>query len=110
MAYTFDLGGAGSMRLAGAAKFRSRMALAVDNTPVNSDVEIDGLFQDDYWLYDASLIYTNDTGKISVGAYGRNLSDETYRTDGQEFSSVGNIRTAYYGAPRIWSVVFTARF
>jgi len=108
--YEFDLASAGSLRLSGSARFRSRMALAVDNTPVNSNVEIEGLFQDDYWLYDASLLWTAPGEIFSVGLYGRNLSDETYRTDGQEFSSVGNIRTVYYGPPRTWSLVFTARY
>jgi iron complex outermembrane receptor protein len=109
-AYEWSLAAHGSLRLAGSAKFRSRMALSVDNTPVNSDVEIEGLFQDDYWVYDASLLWTLQDGKFSVGLYGRNLSDEVYRTDGQEFSSVGNIRTAYYGAPRTFSFVLTGRF
>lgn len=109
-AYEFDLGAAGALRLAGSARFRSRHALAVDNTPVNSNVEIDGLFQDDYWLYDASLLWTHSNNILSVGLYGRNLSDEVYRTDGQEFSSVGNIRTVYYGPPQTWSLVVTARY
>jgi iron complex outermembrane receptor protein len=109
-AYEWNLADAGSLRLAGAARFRSRMALSVDNTPVNSDVQIEGLFQGDYWLYDASLLWTNESGRFSAGLYGRNLSDEVYRTDGQEFSSVGNIRTVYYGPPRTFSVVLTGRF
>jgi len=109
-AYEWSLAEHGSLRLAGSAKFRSRMALSVDNTPVNSDVEIDGLFQDDYWVYDASLMWTLADGRLSVALNGRNLSDEVYRTDGQEFSSVGNIRTAYYGAPRTFSFVLTGRF
>ena len=108
--YEWSLAGGNTLRLAGSAKFRSRMALSVDNTPVNSDVEIDGLFQDDYWVYDASLLWTLGEGRFSVGLNGRNLSDEVYRTDGQEFSSVGNIRTAYYGAPRTYSLVLTGRF
>ena len=41
---------------------------------------------------------------------GRNLSDEVYKTEGQEFSSVGNIRTVYYGAPRTWSFTITAKY
>ena len=109
-AYEWSLAEHGSLRLAGSARFRSRMALSVDNTPVNSDVEIDGLFQDDYWVYDASLMWTLADGRLSVSLNGRNLSDEVYRTDGQEFSSVGNIRTAYYGAPRTFSFVLTGRF
>ena len=32
----------------------------------------------------------------------RNLGDEVYKTEGQEFSSVANIQTVYYGAPRNW--------
>jgi iron complex outermembrane receptor protein len=109
-AYEWSLAEHGSLRLAGSAKFRSRMALAVDNTLNDSDVEIEGLFQDDYWVYDASLLWTLADGRLSVGLYGRNLSDEVYRTDGQEFSSVGNIRTVYYGAPRTYSFVLTGRF
>jgi len=109
-AYEWGLGDHGSLRLAGSAKFRSRMALSVDNTPVNSDVEIEGLFQDDYWVYAASLMWTLRDGRLSVALNGRNLSDAVYRTDGQEFSSVGNIRTAYYGAPRTFSFVLTGRF
>ncbi|MEZ6023128.1 MAG: TonB-dependent receptor [Hyphomonadaceae bacterium] len=107
--YTIDLSTGGSIELAGSARFRSRMALAVDNTLINSAAEISGLFQDDYWLYDASVTWrANDI--FSIALQGRNLSDEVYKTDGQEFSSVGNIRTVYYGAPRTVNVVFTARY
>jgi iron complex outermembrane receptor protein len=108
-AYEFDLGHLGSLTAAASARFRSRMALTVDNTLTNSTVELPGMFQDDYWLYDASLTW-EATDVLSVALIGRNLSDEVYRTDAQEFSSVGNIRTAYYGAPQTWSVVFTARY
>ncbi|MBL8542788.1 MAG: TonB-dependent receptor [Hyphomonadaceae bacterium] len=107
--YVFDLGDHGDLELNGSARFRSRMALAVDNTLTNSATEIPGLFQDDYWLYDANITW-RPTDVFSVALVGRNLSDEVYRTDGQEFSSVGNIRTVYYGAPRTVSVVFTARY
>jgi iron complex outermembrane receptor protein len=33
-----------------------------------------------------------------------------YRTDAQEFSSVGGIRTAYYGAPRTYSLTLAFRY
>ena len=108
-AYTWDVGAEGSVVLAGSARFRSRQALAVDNTITNSTTEIAGLFQDDYWLYDASLTW-NVNDIFSIAVQGRNLSDEVYKTDGQEFSSVGNIRTVYYGAPQTTSIVFTARY
>ncbi len=108
-AYEWDLANMGSLTLAGSARFRSEMALAVDNTAVNSNVPIQNLYQDDYWLYDASLTWhVNDV--FSIALQGRNLGDEVYKTDGQEFSSVGGIRTVYYGAPQTTSVVFTARY
>jgi iron complex outermembrane recepter protein len=107
--YVFDLGQSGELELNGAARYRSRMALTVDNTLTNSAVELPGMFQDEYWLYDANVTW-RPTDILSVALVGRNLSDEVYRTDAQEFSSVGNIRTAYYGAPRTWSLVFTARY
>jgi iron complex outermembrane receptor protein len=108
-AYTWDVGAEGSVVLAGSARFRSRLALAVDNTITNSATEIVNLFQDDYWLYDASLTW-NVNDIFSIAVQGRNLTDEVYKTDGQEFSSVGNIRTVYYGAPQTTSIVFTARY
>ena len=108
--YEFDMAEMGTVRFAGSARSRSRMALSVDNTPVNSNVEIEGLFQDDYWVFDGSVLWTSRSGKLSAGLYGRNLLNEVYRTDGQEFSSVGNIRTVYYGPPKTFSFVVTGRF
>lgn len=109
-AYAFQLGEHGSLTVGGQARYRSRMALSVDNTLVDSDVELESMFQDAYWLYDARAVWESLDGRYALGLYGRNLSDEVYKTDAQEFSSVGGIRTAYYGAPRTWSVNFTARF
>lgn len=109
--YTWDLGGdAGSLSLGASARYRSRMALSVDNTFTNSSTEIEGLFQDAYWLYDARLVWEDTEGRYSAGIYGKNLSDEVYKTDGQEFSSVGSIRTVYFGAPQTWSFTVTARY
>ena len=119
--WTIRLGGSyewrlptGSLVLDGDANYRSRMALAIDNTttptilqPVVS--ELPGMFQDDYWLFNASLTW-NINDHYSLAIQGRNLSDEVYRTDAQEFSSVGGIRTVYYGAPRTVNVVLTARY
>lgn len=108
--YVFDLNGGSNVTVGGAGKFRSRMALAIDNTPVNSATELPGMFQDDYWLYDARVVWNDASDRYSVGVYGQNLSDEVYKTDAQEFSSVGNIRTAYFGAPRTWMVKVSAKY
>lgn len=107
--YEFDLADNGSLTLNGSARYRSEMALAVDNSDVFTGTIFPGMWQDDYWLYDASLTWRDPNEQFSVGVVGRNLSDEVYRTDAQEFSSVGGIRTAYYGAPRTYSLVLTAR-
>ena len=56
------------------------------------------------------MVWNDPSNRYSVGLYGQNLSDEVYKTDAQEFSSIGNIRTAYFGAPRTWMVKFTARY
>ena len=108
--YEWALAGGSSVTLGAAAKYRSKMALAVDNTYVNTDIEILGMYQDDYWLYDARIVWNDSSDRYSLGLYGQNLADEVYKTDAQEFSSIGNIRTAYYGAPRTWMVKFTAKY
>ncbi|RZJ00340.1 MAG: TonB-dependent receptor [Brevundimonas sp.] len=108
--YVFDLPGGGDITVGGAAKYRSRMALAVDNTLPNSTTELPGMFQDAYWLYDARAVFNDASGRYSLGVYGQNLSDEVYKTDAQEFSSIGSIRTAYYGAPQTWMIKVTAKY
>lgn len=108
--YEAILGDGSSITVGGAAKFRSRMALAVDNTILNTNVELPGMFQDDYWTYDARVVWSDPASRYTVGLYGQNLSDEVYKTDAQEFSTVGGIRTAYYGAPRTWMLKVSARY
>jgi iron complex outermembrane receptor protein len=116
--YTASLGGAGSLTVGAQTRYKSRTALAVDNTFINyppnagvgTDEEVEGLFQDGYWLSDARLVFETANRKLAVGLYGNNLFDRAYKTDGQEFSSVGRIRTVYYGAPRTFSLRLTARY
>ncbi len=108
--YQYDLDGGSSLTFGGSAKFRSRAALAVDNTVINTDTELAGMYQDDYWLYDARVVWSDASDRYTVGLYGQNLSDEVYKTDAQEFSSIGSIRTAYYGAPRTWMIKVTAKY
>lgn len=108
--YRFELDYGATVTVGAAARYRSRMALAVDNTLVNSQVQLPGVFQEAYWLYDARAVWTDASERYSLGLYGQNLTDETYRTDAQEFSSVGGIRTAYYGAPRTVMLKATVRY
>ncbi|MDO9471469.1 MAG: TonB-dependent receptor [Caulobacter sp.] len=108
--YQFDLGGAGYVTTSGQAKYRSEMALAVDNTLTNSAVRLPGMWDDEVWLVDARVVWETPDRRFSAGVYGQNLTDEVYKTDAQEFSSVGGIRTAYYGAPRTVTLRLTAKY
>ncbi|HTG63648.1 MAG TPA: TonB-dependent receptor [Sphingomicrobium sp.] len=108
--YSFDLGGSGSITLGGQTRYKSNTALAVDNTIIGTTTKIDGLFQPGYWLHDARIVWEDAAKHFSVGLYGNNLADKRYKTDGQEFSSIGSIRTVYYGAPRTFTVRLTARY
>jgi iron complex outermembrane receptor protein len=121
--YSFPLGNVGQITLGGQARYKSRTALAVDNTfllyppapgaptgGLGTTTEVSGLFQKSYWLADARIVW-EDVGKhFALGLYGNNLFDKEYKTDAQEFSSVGSIRTVYYGAPRTFTLRFTARY
>jgi iron complex outermembrane receptor protein len=107
--YAFDLGSAGGITIGAQTRYKSRTALAVDNTSL-AGVEVDGLFQKGYWVHDARIVYETASKHFALGVYGNNLSDRAYKTDAQEFSSVGQIRTVYYGAPRTVTVRFTARY
>jgi iron complex outermembrane receptor protein len=90
------------------------MALSVDNTviigTVGTTTKIEGLFADPYWMHDARVMWENASRMFNVGLYVQNLTDKVYKTEGQDFSSIGSIRTVYYGAPRTWFVKAGVRF
>jgi len=108
-AYEFELGGMGNLTIGADARYKSEFALAVDNT-TTAGVRYPGMWQDDFWVWDARAVWESEDGRFTVGVFGRNLGDEVYKTDAQEFSSVGGIQTAYYGAPRTFTVQLTARY
>ncbi len=102
-AYEFDLGSNGAITLAGDASFRGEHALAVDQ-------QVPEVFQDSFWLYNARIVWSDESQNWTAGIYGKNLGDEVYKTDFQEFSSVGGIRTAYFGAPQTVTFQVTKRY
>lgn len=91
-AHTIDLEGGASVTLGGDVSYRDDTWLSVDNRDV--------LKQDSYSLIGLFGIYDSANDRWQLRAGVRNLSDKLYKTDAQEFSSVGNIQTAYYGWPR----------
>ena len=107
-------GNFGYITLGGQMRYRSLTALAVDNTYVVGNVgttnPVTGLFQDGYALVDARLVYETANRRWNIGLYANNIFDKAYKTDGQEFSSIGSIRTVYYGAPRQLMIRAGVRF
>ena len=90
--HTFYLGNGGGLTVGADAAYRSDTWLSVDNRA--------GLMQDVYTLVGLYGVWDSSDYRWQVRAGVRNLTDEVYKTEGQEFSSVGNIQTAYYGWPR----------
>ena len=100
--YRFDLGGAGSITLGGDARFVDKQYLSIDNRP--------GLTENGYWIANAYVQYDAPGQRWYLRGGVKNIGDTVYKTDGQEFSSVGNIQTAYYGDPRTWSITAGFKF
>lgn len=90
--HTFNLNTGGAITVGGDVSYRDTMWLSVDNRP--------GLMQPAYTLAGLFGVYDSADGHWQVRGGVRNLTDKAYKTDAQEFSSVGNIQTAYWGWPR----------
>ena len=94
--HVFSLGDSGNLTFGGDVSYRGDTWLSVDNRAV--------LSQDAYTLVGAYGVWDSPQMAWQVRAGVRNLTDKQYKTEGQEFASVGNIQTAYYGLPRNWYV------
>jgi len=100
--HQFDLADRGLLTIGGDVSHRSETWLSVDNRDV--------LRQDDYSVAGLFGIWDSPQFSWQVRAGVRNITDEVYMTEGQEFASVGNIQTAYYGMPRNWYVSLRYNF
>lgn len=93
----------GYLVLNGDVRHVSSHFLSVENRP-------NSLFEDGYTVLNA-FVALQDIDRVWRLAFGvKNITDTVYRTDGQEFSNVGNIQTAYYGDPRTWQLSLTLDF
>ena len=90
--HVFSLGDNGNLTFGGDVSYRGKTWLSVDNRAV--------LSQDAYTLLGVYGVWDSPQMAWQVRAGVRNLTDKEYKTEGQEFASVGNIQTAYYGLPR----------
>jgi iron complex outermembrane receptor protein len=100
----------GSLTLGGQGRYRSEMALGIDNADPATRAHYAGLWQDAYWVADAQLVWERADRRYSVGIYGKNIGGTIYKTDAQNFLSVGHIITAYYGDPTTWDVALRYRY
>ena len=101
-AYTFALGDKGDLTMSTDVIYRDKQWLSVDNRDV--------LTQDAYTLWNALLSWASSSNAWYASAGIKNITDETYKVDAQEFSAVGNIQTAYYGDPRTYQAIVGYRF
>ncbi|MEJ2384648.1 MAG: TonB-dependent receptor [Xanthomonadales bacterium] len=100
--WTQGLPGGSDLMFTAAANYRDAMWLSVENVPA--------LTEDSYWVMDALVSWVSEDGRWTVSGGVKNLGDEVYKVEGQEFRSVGGIQTAYYGNPRTWTIGFDYRF
>lgn len=100
--YAVPLGSAGTLTLGGDVRIVGKHYLSVDNR--------ENLKEDGYSLVNLFVQYDAPGGKYYLRGGVKNLTKEIYLTDAQEFSSVGNIQTAYYGDPRTWTITAGLRF
>lgn len=94
------MGDSASLSLGGDVRFVDKHWLSVDNRA--------GLFENGYAV--GNVYAQVDFDKFYLRGMVKNIGDALYKTDGQEFSSVGNIQTVYYGDPRTWQVTVGVRF
>ena len=92
----------GGLTLSTDMLYRDKQWLSVDNRDV--------LSQDSYTLMNALVSWTSASNRWYGSAGVKNLTDEVYKVDAQEFSSVANIQTAYYGDPQTWQLIAGYRF
>ena len=100
--HAFDLGGNGTLTVGGDVAYRGDTWLSVDNRP--------GLMQEAYTTAGVFTSWDSPQYAWQVRAGVRNLTDKLYKIEGQEFSSVANIQTAYYAPPRNWYLTVRRNF
>ena len=94
--HVFGLSNGANLTVGGDLNYRDDTWLSVDNRDV--------LMQKAYTTAGVYGVWDSPQMTWQVRGGVRNLTDKVYMTEGQEFASVGNIQTAYYGLPRNWYV------
>jgi iron complex outermembrane receptor protein len=100
--YVLPLANGADLTFGVEARHVSKHYLSVDNRP--------GLTEDGYVLVNGLVRYDSEGRRWYLQGGVKNAFDTLYKTDGQEFSSVANIQTVYFGDPRTWNVTAGVRF
>ena len=100
--HVFGLGNGSNLTIGGDVNYRDDTWLSVDNRDV--------LMQEAYTVAGMYGVWDSPQLVWQVRAGVRNLTDKSYKVEGQEFASVGNIQTAYYGLPRNYYVSLRYNF
>ncbi|MBX7527595.1 TonB-dependent receptor [Qipengyuania vesicularis] len=106
----FDLGvpiGTGMIDFLGSLSMRSDSQQFEFPTPF--------IDQDGFVLADASIVYTDDLDRFSIGIHGKNLFDKRYVVAGYDFVfntqlGIENNVTGFYGDPRRFFITGEIRF
>jgi iron complex outermembrane receptor protein len=100
--YSFFLSGGSTLNFNASASYRDSMWLSVENLPT--------LWESDYWVLDGFISWVSQDARWTVMAGIKNATDKEYKVEGQEFRSVGNIQTAYYGDPQTYTLSVDWKF
>lgn len=68
------------------------------------------LNQPNFWLLDAFFTWKAPQSRVSLTAGVKNITDEVYAVDSQNFTTVAGIQTLYFAPPRTWSVTANFKF
>lgn len=79
---------------------------------VQFEVPVPQIDQDAYDLFNASIVWTAESGDWSFGIHGKNLTDTRYKTAGYNFPTLGleNNVTTFFGPPLTVTAVLDFRF
>ena len=97
--YTHDFDNGSALMVRTEYNYKGTQFFENDNRPVS--------FEDSYEVFDASVKYLSADGSWDLNLWGKNLTDELYRTNSISVVDTGFSRLS---APRTWGLSITKRF
>ncbi len=100
--YTWSLDGRGAVTLRGDYSYRSQVFFGAPNGPLEQESSLG--------LLNLRLGYEFANQRMKLVAFGRNVTDEEYFSNGQDVRGPLGVAFVGVGAPREWGVEFSYRF